>query len=337
MLNTLAINNESFALLEPLYYAYCEIAKTNYGLEHEPVDFETLKKAFAQKVFRGFISVESTTGLGTAFMLYVEEEHRALEINVMYVPDSTTIKSTTDALMQALIAAEKENPAFDVVSFPMMGDHAELIRTLMWYGFKPVGQAIVSFNIMDAISLQIMKAQAQDPLPEGYELISWKPELAGDVSECVFRAFEQSTDAKWDPRFTTLMGAKKAVSTITNNIMGQHIQDCTAVLLFNGKPIGFCFIIQASMTHGNIPLIGVDPEHKKKGFGIYLLQYSLAKVVDSILAGKIGMLEVNATHDTDNIPAIKMYRRLGFRESAHYPHAYMTKEKMQSYVKGLWC
>ena len=34
------------------------------------------------------------------------------------------------------------------------------------------------------------------------------------------------------------------------------------------------------------------------------------------------LTEVNASTETDNYPALKMYRRLGFKEDYYYPQAY---------------
>ena len=91
------------------------------------------------------------------------------------------------------------------------------------------------------------------------------------------------------------------------------------------------------MTEGNVPLVGVKPSEKKQGFGSRLLKHTMDAVLREMLAGHIGMLSVNATHDTDNISAIKMYRRMGFREEYNYPHAYLNKEAMQKVTTGNWC
>ena len=95
--------------------------------------------------------------------------------------------------------------------------------------------------------------------------------------------------------------------------------DCTSVLLYNDKPVGICF---ANITAGriaNIPLIGMGKEHCSKGLGLSLLHSSMKKLL-SYYGSTLS--EVNASTETDNYPALKMYRRLGFKEDYYYTQAY---------------
>jgi ribosomal protein S18 acetylase RimI-like enzyme len=55
------------------------------------------------------------------------------------------------------------------------------------------------------------------------------------------------------------------------------------------------------------------------------------------LDGDLGIFEVNATMETDNIAALKMYRRMGFKEDYNYPHVYLTQEALQRVKIGQWC
>lgn len=342
MIKAHRLTPENLEKISGIYEEFRGVAQAQYRWAHEPVPFDQLKQAFSTGFIRGYVVEDTARPDPLAFMLCVLEEHRAIEINAFYIrqeagEDEPARKTVTDRVMRAFIADNKDQQGIDVVSFPMLGEQEKLVRVLPWYGFKPVGQAIVKFNIMDSISLQIMKQQQLPDLPEGYRLDHWRPEYAGGVANAVFEAFEKATDSLWDPRFRTLLGAKKVVGMIDQGMMGAHIPACTSVLLKNNDPVGFCFLVQASMQEGNIPLIGVKPSEKGKGLGNHLLKHSLEAVVEEILAGRIGMLEVSATHDTDNIAAIKMYRRMGFREEYNYPHGYLTKEKMQTMVVGKWC
>jgi ribosomal protein S18 acetylase RimI-like enzyme len=88
---------------------------------------------------------------------------------------------------------------------------------------------------------------------------------------------------------------------------------------------------------GNIPLVGVRPSEKGKNLGNILLQACLNHCIDGMLAERNSILKVSTTMDTDNIPAIKMYRRIGFREEYNYPHVYLTREKAMAYTPGKWC
>lgn len=334
---------EQLNALAGLYEQFRMEAIPRYGWAHEPVDFETFKSAIASKMIRGLWVTDSAKPYPIALMLYCLEEHRAIEINVIFIIDEAKSeqKTITDRLMRLFIKSLREDPAttqgIDVVSYAMLGEQGPLIRTLLWYGFKPVGQAIVQFPIMDPISIQILKQQVYEPLPPSYRIAHWEPQMAGDVSNVVYEAFSKATDSLWDPRFRTALGGRRVVGMITQSMMGTHLPSCTSVLLKDDKAVGFCFVIQTSMTEGNIPLIAVSPTEKHKGLGNRLLKHSLDAVVEQILAGKLGMLSVSATLDTDNIAAIKMYRRMGFREESNYPHIYLPKDSLMTMAVGKWC
>ena len=99
--------------------------------------------------------------------------------------------------------------------------------------------------------------------------------------------------------------------------------EATSILLYNGAAEGVCFINLTNAVIANIPLIGVRKGHKNKGFGKHLLKHSLLELLKLISQGKIISCEINATVETDNFPALRMYRSIGFREDFTYPHAYL--------------
>lgn len=336
MIKAHRITPDTLERLAPLYQAFCEKAYEHYKLDHDPIPFEQLKGALAERIIEGYWVEDTAVADPIAFMLYRLEDHRAIEINVLYteVEDKKTI---LDRLVRQFIEDNRTTEGWDVVSWAMLGDQEAFVRTVTWYGFKPVGQAILKFNFMDTISLQILKQQQLEPLPPGYTLDTWKPEYAGEVAISIFEAFEQAADAKWDPRFASEMGARKVVGLITSGAMGKFHPDCTTVVLKDGVPVGFCFLVQSGAAEGNIPVIGVRPSEKKKGLATHLLKGMVERAIDAMLASKIDMLEITTTMDTDNIPAIKLYRRLGFREEYNYPHVYLTREKLLAYQSGVWC
>ena len=344
MIKAHRITNENVDRIAALYERFRARSTTDYRWSHEPVDFDQFKVCIANKILEGYW-VEDT-GLEEppiGLMLYRLEDFRAIEINVVYseIEDKKTV---LDRLLRVFIADVKDTEGWDAISWAMLGEQEGFVRTATWYGFKPVGQAILKFHILtpgtyevDPITVQIWNQQKLPDLEEGYTIDTWKPEYAGAVAECVHAAFEKATDALWDPRFRTLMGAKKVVAMITGGEMGTHLAECTTVALKDGQPVGFCFLVQAEMMAANIPLIGVHPDHKGKQLGNHLLKGMSDKVIRGMMDGKFAMLYVSTTMDTDNIPAIKMYRRMGFREDYNYPHVYMTKEKAQAYKPNVWC
>jgi ribosomal protein S18 acetylase RimI-like enzyme len=107
--------------------------------------------------------------------------------------------------------------------------------------------------------------------------------------------------------------------------------------LKNNVPVGFCFLLQALPTEANIPLIGVRPSESGKGFGKQLLKHTITSCLRGVMAEKITVVAINATMDTDNIQAIKMYRRMGFKEKYNYGHVYLPRSKAEKMKPGQWC
>ena len=335
MITATPLTPENADRIAALYEAFCIRAKSDYQWTHPPIDLDMLKQALATRMLRGYIAEDG--GEPVSFMLFTLEEHRAIEINIIYIPEGKEIKTITDRFMRHLIADHRDEEGWDVVSYAMLGEQAKLVRTILWYGFKPVGQSIVSHNMMDPISIQLLRGLQLPPLPDGYSLQPWAPEHAGAVSDLVYEAFSRASDSLWDPRFRTQLGARRVVGSITSGLFGRHLPSCTGLLMKGDQPVGFCFMVEPMPMQGNIPLIGLHPDEKGKGLGTHLLKFSLDRCVDEIIGGRLFMMGINATMDTDNLAAIRMYRRVGFKEDHNYPHVYLTREKAQAYVPGKWC
>lgn len=336
MIRVHRITSDTIDRMATAYARFEQRAKVEYRWAYDPVPFEQFKETVALGIMAGYwvedTSVEDVVG----FMLYCIEPHQSIEINVIYC-ELEDRKAVLDKLIVPFILDVRQQEGWDVVSYAMLGEQEHFIRSICWYGFKPVGQAIVNFDIMDSLSLQIMSQQKPPALPENITLSPWRPELAGGVAEAVFESFSKTSDAFWDPRFRTLLGARGVVALLTADEMGVFLPDCTTVALQDGVPVGFCFMVQSADFTGNIPLIGVRPSVKRQGLGLHLLQTSLRNAVQGVLDGKAHMLKVHATLDTDNISAIKMYRRMGFREEYNYPHVYLTREKALAFKQNKWC
>jgi ribosomal protein S18 acetylase RimI-like enzyme len=336
MIKAHRITRDNLESLRGIYGRFCEKAVPDYQWAQEPIPFEQLGLAIAETVLFGYWVEDTALTEPVGLMLYRQEDHRALEINVIYV-EIDDLKTILDRLMRAFIADNRDTVGWDVVSYAMLGRQEALIRTIVWYGFKPVGQAVLNMDFTDSISIQIFQQQQFElPGPE-YTLDCWQPHYAGEVAECVHAAFENATDGLWDPRFKSLPGARKVVGLITADAMGQFLPACTSILLKNNKPAGFCFLVQDSLMQAHIPLIGLRPEEKRKNLGNVLLKDCLSRTITEMVAGHNAILKVNTTTDTDNIRAIKMYRRMGFKELYNYPHVYLTREKLLAFQPGKWC
>lgn len=338
MIEATILGSQNIDKIQPLYERFSACAKEKYRWDIEPIDFPTLKLAVGHGMMSGLMVTDTSEPEPIAFMLYRLEDHKAIEINVIYTEKPEDNKTMMDRLMRLFVETIQKTPGWDVISYAMLGEQESLIRTITWYGFKPMGQAILKFDIMDQLTIQILMQQKLPDLPAGYRMDRWRPEYAGGIAETIFESFSTAADALWDPRFRTLLGAKGIVNLLNQGEMGKHLTECTSVLLNeSGVPVGVCFLLEAKMGVGNVPLVGVRPSEKGKGLGNHLLKNTLDECVKSILDGKFGLLEISATMETDNFAAIKMYRRMGFREEYNYPHVYLPKESLKTLQVGQWC
>ncbi|OGI30530.1 MAG: hypothetical protein A2287_03315 [Candidatus Melainabacteria bacterium RIFOXYA12_FULL_32_12] len=317
------LNNNNIEQIQALYEDFKVKSTTDYKFDIPPLEYEDFKNIATQDVLKGFVLFEDSEPKG--FLLYVLEQHKAIELNIIFVPDNDNQKRTV--LLKAFLDCIKDKDDWNVVSYPMLGIQESFTRDISLLGFKLIGQAIVKFKFDNIISYQILKNLTLPELPEGYRIATWQNEYFEQASQAIHDTFKTATDTNFDPRFLTLEGSKDVVNKIVSNIFGFFLPECTAVIIHNDELIGVCFADITDVLTANIPLIGVKQAHKNKGFGKYLLKNSVASIIESIQQGKIYATEVNAAVETDNFAALRMYRKIGFKEDYTYPHAYLKNPK----------
>ncbi|MDX2085495.1 MAG: N-acetyltransferase [Candidatus Melainabacteria bacterium] len=337
MLTVRHLSAKNVQSIQPLYQDFLANARDRYHWDMAPVAWDVFVPVVGQKVLRGYILEDNATQKPVGFMLYRLEDHRAVEINLIYLQEGVPEKTALDRLLRKFIPDMRELPQWDVISYAMLGVQEHLVRTITWYGFKPYGQSIEKFDFLDPLCVQLLKQQDPGVLPEGYQLDCWQAKYAAATGRNIYLTFSNAADALWDPRFRTEEGGHTVVNLITSGEMGVHHALCSSILLFHGEPVGFCFLVQADDIQGNIPVIAVHPEHKGKGLSHHLLYRTLMKCIEETIAERIGMTHITATVDTDNWPALKMYRRMGFQETYNYPHVYMDRAAVEAIDLGKWC
>jgi RimJ/RimL family protein N-acetyltransferase len=86
------------------------------------------------------------------------------------------------------------------------------------------------------------------------------------------------------------------------------------VLTESGQPIGDCGIHFSSNAARQVELgITLHPSYQNRGFACEALEGVLSYVFDGLK-----MQRVSATTDAENKAAQKLFRRLGFRQEAHF-------------------
>jgi GNAT superfamily N-acetyltransferase len=329
------LTTESVHQTELLYRQFSAVAKEAYNWDVTPVPFETFRQHIVEQKLSGYQVLDSVTHESIGLALLRFELHGAVEINLIHT-EAPQHKVFLDVLIPWLIADLKQRDDWEVISYAMLGKQAAFIRNILWYGFKAVGQCIVEFDMLNTLSIQIL-GQQPAVLEAGYSIVPWHPAYASGVIDCIVQCFSGAADALWDPRFRTHEGAQQVLNLMLSGQIGTLLPDCTQILLKEGIPMGFCFLLKTDMTKANIPLIGIHPLANGKGLGKLVLKKTLEAVISGLLAETNTILSINATTDTANNQAIRMYRRLGFTETDHYPHVYLTKAAALAFEPGKWC
>lgn len=310
-------SDEYKSIFKGVYNDFKTRAYAEYKFELEPLDYEDFTASVNAKLINCLILFEEA--IPTAFMVYTTEISEALELNIIHCIGNENLNSKRKMLLDKFVEVNSELLKEKVVTYPMLGSQEEFTSEITNYGFKLVGLAVERFYFNNDASREIFKNYKPLPLPEGYKITAWEAKYCEEMVNVINTAFKDTSDALFDPRFASKEGCTDILNKILTSVYGKFLPDCTSVLLYNKQPVGICF---ANITAGriaNIPLIGMGKEHCSKGLGLSLLHTSMKKLLSR--CGN-SLSEVNASTETDNYPALKMYRRLGFKEDYYYPQAY---------------
>lgn len=312
---------ENVGQIKDLFEDFKSRAVKDYKFELPPLEFNNFIDSMKNNMIMGFVLFENNIPVG--FLLYYIETSNAIELNLIHIINDVELNHKRKLLLQALINKYKEASFWNVISYPILGIQESFVREITHFGFKMVGQAAVRFKFTDRTSPLIFKNLVVPYIPMGYELSEWNDEYFDQASQVIFEAFRNASDAKFDPRFLSLEGSKEVVHRITSGIFGSFLPEATTLLIHEYNVIGVCFVNMTNAIIANVPLIAVKPEYAGKGFGKILLKNSVDKVIKMIINAKIMANEINATVETENYAALRMYRKIGFREDYTYAHAYL--------------
>ncbi len=300
-----------------VYNDFKSKAFSEYKFELEPLDYEEFTASVNEGLIKCLILLEDE--IPTAFMVYTTEISEALELNMIHCIGDEKLNEKRKLLMEKFLEVNKELLKEKVVTYPMLGSQEQFTPEITKYGFKLIGLAVERFEFGNIKSIEIFKAYKQRTLPEDYKIVKWDEKYSEDIINIINTSFKETSDALFDPRFLSSEGSRDILTKIVTGIYGKFLPDCTSVLLYKDKPVGICF---ANITAGriaNVPIIGMGKEHCSKGLGEAMLYNTVKSLTDKHLSM---LSEVNASTETDNYPALKMYRRLGFKEDYYYTQAY---------------
>ena len=226
-------------------------------------------------------------------------------------------------MLEKFLEETSEERLNKIVCYPMLGSQADFTGDIAHYGFKFVGLAVLRFMMQNTNSESILNNMTLAEKEAGYEIVAWSNEYMEEAITIVQTAFENTSDALFDPRFKSVEGTRDILEKIVQNIYGDFLPEATSVLLFESKPVGFCFVNITGGKIANIPIVAIQKEHQGKGLSKHLLKNSVSILVNWAKTGAKDILEVNTCTETNNYQALKMYRHVGFKEDYSYPQSYL--------------
>lgn len=319
------LNGNISKIFAGVYNDFKAKAVSDYKFELEPLSYEEFIDAIEKKYMQCIVLKEND--IPTAFLVYTTSISEAVELNLIHClgteDETTKVKYLIEKFLE-LTAEERQNK---VVSYPMIGHQSVFTAEIAKFGFKYVGQAILRFMMGNASSERILENMKLSERPDDYKLVSYDDSYREEAIRIIHESFQDTQDALFDPRFKSIEGTEDIINKIVENVYGEFLPEVTSVLLYKDSPAGFAF---ANVTGGdiaNIPLVAIEKEHRGHGFSEHLLNRSIKTVVDWTKIGKRVFSEINVTTETNNYKALKMYRRIGFREDFCYPQAYLLPKK----------
>lgn len=320
MYETQLLTKEYHKIFMGVYNDFLASAYDKYKFEVPPLEYSDFLKAVNNNLINCIILLENE--IPVAFLVYTTVTTEAIELNLIHCLGNEDLSTKRRMLMDKFLEQTKQ--LNKVVCYPMIGPQSEFIADLATYGFQFVGQAVLRFWFdKNSDCLNILNNAQLRPIASEYELVSWNEKYLDETIIIVHQAFENTADAQFDPRFKTKEGVKDIVTKIVNGTYGEFLPDTATVLLHNGGVCGVCFTNITNGKIANIPIFAIAKEHQGKGLAKHLLKRSINLLADKNQQGVRGFTEINTTTETDNYPALNMYRGIGFKEDYCYPQSFL--------------
>lgn len=319
------LDNNISKIFAGVYNDFKAKAISEYKFELEPLPYEEFIDAIEKNYMQCIVLKENE--IPTAFLVYTTSISEAVELNIIHCLGSEDEVTKVKLLIEKFLELTSVERQSKVVSYPMIGHQSVFTADIAKFGFKYIGLAVLRFMMGNASSERILENMKLSERPNDYKIISYQDAFREDAINVIHESFRDTSDAVYDTRYKTIEGTRDIINKVVENVYGEFLPDVTSVLLYKDVPVGFAF---ANITGGkiaNIPLVAIKKEHRGHGFSEHLLNRSIKTIVDWTKLGRRMFSEINVTTETNNYKALKMYRRIGFREDYCYPQAYLLNKK----------
>ncbi len=171
--------------------------------------------------------------------------------------------------------------------------------------FLPGEKRYLSYFKRFKMEMDLYDAPSMPSLPDGYYWVPWDDSLLDLHAEILYCSFREEIDTVVFPS----LGDRQGCRNLMWEISRKHgfLPEATWLL---GSVTGYCATVQGLRERtgmGAIQNIGVVGAHRGRGLGGALLLQALHGFRRAGLGRAV--LEVTAQND----PAVRLYRRLGFR------------------------
>ncbi len=317
------IKPDNFEKTRGIYEDFRNKALQDYKYTTQPIEFRDFILNIRENRLDALVLFENTVPSG--ILIYSPEQHKVIEINAIHTLYDQHENSRRFVLLEELVKQLQHKDNWKAISYAMLGRQETFVRDIALLDFKFVGQSIVKFDFQSPVCFRIFKnAQIHDM--KGYKLAVWDEKYKKQIIELANLAFKNTKNAHFDPRFLTYEGTQDVLNMILEDMYGKFLPYQCRLILRENSLQGFCLTTMAAEDKINIPLIAAKKDIRNKGMGKFLLKSVLSGFIGLIGEKKISLSEINATVDTDNYPAVRMYRRLGFKEEYFYPHSYLKNK-----------
>jgi ribosomal protein S18 acetylase RimI-like enzyme len=162
------------------------------------------------------------------------------------------------------------------------------------------------------MEINIRRVSLPEPdLPDDYQWRAWHPVLTEAHARVKWESFRSEIDAVLFPAFIDIAGCRRLMRDIC--LRRGFAPQATWLICrrsdgFGGPhPVATIQGVNLGWWRGSIQNVGVVPEHRGLGLGRALLLKSLDGFRE------LGIRKVSLEVTADNLPAVELYQKLGFR------------------------
>ena len=318
---TEVLNKKLYKIFAGIYNDFRSVAKTDYMFELDPLEYNDFIDAINKDFVKCIVLLENH--IPTAFLIYTTSISESIELNMIHCLGTEDLITKRKLLIERFLKETERERTEKVVCYPLLGIQSGFTSDISHYGFKFVGLVVLRFMMNNRNSEEILNSVPSEPRIDGYKIVSWKDDYYEKAVEIIHDGFKTASDALFDTRYLTKEGTDDILDKVVNGVYGEFLPESTSVLLYNDEPCGFCFTNITDGKIANIPLVSISKEHQGKGLAKYLVKRAVSTILNKVRSHERDFTEVNVSAETNNIPALKMYRHIGFKEDYSYPQSYL--------------